>query len=363
MKKTVTAATAFLGCLAPLVCPHVNAQEDSPLSISGYVEAYYIHDFNNPSEKRRPQFTFSHDRTDAIKVNMALAKIDYSTSKTRASLGVAEGTYMKANYAAEPSGLQNIFEANIGLKISNRHELWVDIGVLPSHIGFESAIGRDNWTLTRSILADNSPYFETGAQVSYTSQDGKWFASALLLNGWQRIQRPDGNTTPALGHQLTYKPNDRITLNSSSFVGNDKSDELRQMRYFHNFYAQFQLSEAWSLTAAMDIGAEEKEKGISGYNTWFSPIVIARYAPTEKLSFAARAEYYDDRDGVIVDTGSPNGLRVSGFSVNMDYNIKPDILWRTEIRGFNSKDGVFHEDKDAFTSDSLIAVSALVISF
>jgi len=61
--------------------------------------------------------------------------------------------------------------------------------------------------VTRSTLADNSPYFETGEKLSYTSDDSKWFASGLILNGWQHIQRPDSNTTPSIGYQLTYKTN------------------------------------------------------------------------------------------------------------------------------------------------------------
>ncbi|MBK8628485.1 MAG: outer membrane beta-barrel protein [Saprospiraceae bacterium] len=28
----------------------------------------------------------------------------------------------------------------------------MDAGIFPSHIGFESAISADNWTLTRSLL-------------------------------------------------------------------------------------------------------------------------------------------------------------------------------------------------------------------
>ena len=35
--------------------------------------------------------------------------------------------------------------------------LWLDAGIFVSHIGLESANSRDNLTLTRSIMADNSP--------------------------------------------------------------------------------------------------------------------------------------------------------------------------------------------------------------
>ena len=112
------------------------------------------------------------------------------------------GTYANSNLAAEPGVLKNIFEANAGVKISKKKKLWIDAGIFESHIGFESAIGKNCWNLTRSISADNSPYYESGIKLSYTSDNEKWFLSGLILNGWQRIQRVNGNNTPAFGHQL-----------------------------------------------------------------------------------------------------------------------------------------------------------------
>ena len=65
------------------------------------------------------------------------------------------GTYANANLAAEPGVLKNIYEANVGVKVSRNKDLWVDAGVLSSHMGFESATGADNWNLTRSLLAES----------------------------------------------------------------------------------------------------------------------------------------------------------------------------------------------------------------
>lgn len=84
----------------------------------------------------------------------------------------------------------------------------------------------------------------------------------MILNGWQRIQRVYGNNTPAFGHQLTFKANSKLTLNSSSFIGSDTSDSIRQMRYFHNFYSQYQLNEKLGLIGGFDIGAQQKVKEV-----------------------------------------------------------------------------------------------------
>ena len=88
---------------------------------------------------------------------------------------------------------------------------------MPSHIGWEGAVSKDDWTLTRSVAADNSPYFESGVKIGYTSKNEQWYLSALILNGWQRIHRVDGNSTPAFGTQITYKPSSKITHQQQHF--------------------------------------------------------------------------------------------------------------------------------------------------
>ena len=332
------------------------------LKISGYLETYYCYDFGNPDNHNRPGFAYSHTRHNEVNLNLGFVKMAYNTDNIRANLALMTGTYANANLAAEPGVLGGVFEANAGVKISKKKNVWVDAGIFASHIGFESAIGKDCWNLTRSILAENSPYYESGVKVSYTSDDAKWLVSGLVLNGWQRIQRIDGNNTPALGHQLTFKPNSKMTFNSSSFVGSDSPDRTRQMRYFHNFYTIFQLDKKFGLTAGFDIGAQQKSKGSTDYNTWYSPVIIAKYTPSDKISIAARGEYYSDANGVIIATGTANGFKTFGYSLNLDYNIASNVVWRIEGRGFSSKDNIFTLENQASTQNYFVT-TALAISF
>lgn len=332
------------------------------LKFSGYIETYYAYDFNQPESNVRPGFIYSHNRHNEVALNLGFIKAAYDNGTVRGNLALMAGTYSNANLAAEEATLKNVFEANVGVKLSKTANLWVDAGIFSSHIGFESAIGKDCWTLTRSILADNSPYYESGAKLSYTSPSGKWFISGLVLNGWQRIQRIEGNKTVAFGHQLTYKPSDKVTLNSSSFFGNDKPDSDKRMRYFHNFYGIFQLSERFGLTAGFDIGAEQKAKGSESYNSWYSPVLIAKYAISDKFSLSARGEYYADEDGVIIATGTENGFKTLGYSLNFDYNIYSNVVWRVEARTFKSKDDIFVKDGGPTSNNTFMATS-LAISF
>lgn len=354
----------FIGILS-IVSLNSFAQTDStqnPIAINGYIETYYSYDFSIPSDHNRPQFVYSHNRHNEVNLNFGFIKAAYSTDKVRANLALMTGTYANANLAAEPGVLKNIFEANAGVKISKNKDLWIDAGIFASHIGFESAIGKDCWSLTRSMMADNSPYYESGVKVSYISDNKKWFASGLILNGWQRIQRVNGNNAPAFGHQLTFKPNPKVTFNSSSFMGSDTPDSTRQMRYFHNFFGQFQLAEKFGMIIGFDIGAQQKAKNSNEYYTWYSPVLILKYSPNEKISIASRGEYYSDASGVIISTGTLNGFQTYGYSLNLDYQIMNNVVWRIEGRQFTSKDNIFTLS-DRPSTQNYFLTTALAISF
>jgi len=344
-----------------------DAQTDftkNPLKISGYLETYYVYDFGNTSDHNRPDFLYSFHRHNEVNLNFGFIQVEYDNDKVRGKLALMTGTYANANLADEPGVLKNIFEANAGVKISKTKNLWVYAGIFASHIGFESAIGAGCWNMTRSILAESSPYYLSGVKISYTSDDEKWFLNGLILNGWQHIQRVPGNQTPAFGHQLTWTPNDKITLNSSSFTGSDTPDSTKQMRYFHNFYGKFQFNEEFGLIVGFDIGTEQQSKGSSKYNVWYSPVLIARYTPNEKLAFAARAEYYSDENGVIIFTGTPNGFQTFGYSANMDVRIMENVLWRLEARTFNSqRDDIFLDRNQIALRNNYFAGTSLSITF
>lgn len=330
--------------------------------VSGYVEAYYCYDFNQPDNHNRPGFIYSHNRHNEVNLNLGFIKAAYNTSKVRANLALGTGTYMNANYSAEPGVLKNIYESNVGFKLSKKKNLWVDAGIFASHIGFESAISKDCWGLTRSILADNSPYYESGVKLTYVTDSSKWLFSAMILNGWQHIQRPDGNNTPAFGTQITYTPNSNITVNYSTFIGNEKPDTAIQMRYFNNLYGMFHFSKMFHLTAGFDFGLEQKSKGSSAYNLWYSPVIIAKIAFNDKWSVAGRAEYYSDENGVIIATGTKNGFQTMGYSLNLDYKISDNAVWRIEARTLKSKDDVFIKNADVTNTNSFITTS-LSVSF
>lgn len=341
MKNVFIPAFCLLSSLA------LQAQDSTAsLVFSAYAETFWSYDFNQPAGNSRPAFLYSHNRHNEFNLNLGYVKAAYAGDKVRANLALAAGTYMADNYAAEPVAFRNILEAGVGLKLGDK--TWLDAGIMPSHIGFESAVSKDCQTLTRGILAENSPYFETGAKITHSPNE-HWTLAVLVLNGWQRIARI--NNSPAFGTQVTYKPGERATLNWSSYVGNERPDTARQWRVFNNFYGIFQISEKMSLILGFDIGAENG-------SVWYTPNAILRAQLNDKWAIAGRLENYTDRDGIII---APD-FSVSGASVNLDFRATQNALLRFELRYLGSDNAIFPGENELKKS-TLYGTTSIAVSF
>jgi hypothetical protein len=340
--------------IAAITCPSQDSTSKKHFQFSGFADIYYQYDFDKPAAKDRPFFLYNHKRHNEISINLALLKLTYQQKKLKANLAIMAGNYAQYNLSAEPKLLKNIYEANIGYEFSKK--LSVDVGIFPSHIGIESAISKDNWNMSRSLLAENSPYFETGIKVTFTPNK-KWTTTLFVLNGWQNIQ--ETNSSKAIGTQVQFKPTDKWLFNSSTFIGNEKPNNAKQLRLFHNFYATYTPTSKIGLSVLLDAGAEKKFQS-DGYNNWMGAGVLLKYSPIKKWSATGRIEYYKDKNGVLIFTNTANGFNTSGYSLNIDYQPTRYIVFRADARYLNSKDEIFEKNgiakKDNFSLLGSIAV-------
>ncbi len=82
--------------------------------------------------------------------------------------------------------------------------------------------------------------------------------------------------------------------------------------------------------------------------------------PDSKWSFAYRAEYFRDKDGVIIATGTSNGFATIGTSLNIDYLPADHIVMRIEGRILNSKDAIFLKNESVKRGNAAITFSTAV---
>ena len=81
------------------------------------------------------------------------------------------------------------------------------------------------------------------------------------------------------------------------------------------------------------------------------------------MSLAARAEYYNDENGVIIAVEQPEGFKTFGYSLNLDYAITSNVMWRTELRSMNSENAIFEKRNDTFSDTNTLLSTALTFSF
>lgn len=285
---------------------------------------------------------YSYNRTNEIGINMLYLKTSYADTSFRMNLAMMTGTYSIDNYSGEPQLFQNLLEGNIGFKVSKKSNTWLDVGVFSSHIGFESAVGYDCWNVSRSLLAENSPYYETGAKLTHISKNEKFTQSYLIINGWQRITMTEGHSIPAFGLQYIYKPNDKLVVNYSNFVGTYRPDFNAALRFYNNFFFTYALTKKISTLVNFDIGIDKDVT--ENYGSWYGGNLSFRYDLNSKNKLCLRTEFINDPNAILYSQYSPSWNAWSS-SVNWDYKIRPFALIRTELKYMQSDRTIFTPDE------------------
>lgn len=346
-----------LGCVAVTLAPlcAIGAQgaasDDTSRHVvfSGFVDTYYAYDFNRPRAIDR-QYTTQPARHDEFNINLAFVDATLSAPRVHGRFALQTGTSVQSNYAGEPrlgavSGpdlSRLIQEAYVGYQLAST--LWVDGGVFFSHLGMESWISRDNPTYSRSLVADYSPYYQSGARLVW--QPRRTTTLQLdVINGWQNIS--ETNSGKALGIRMDYAPTTSTTLSYYNFVGDEATDSVQaldgsHLRLFQGIGAKLAPTSRLQVLLELDGGRQRRGREAGGgWSEWWGYTAIGRYTLTDAIAVSARAERFDDPDQVLVVTSVASGFRADGVSIGADITLAPKLLWRSAVRGFRATDPVF----------------------
>jgi hypothetical protein len=315
-------------------------------SLNLYMDAYYTWDLGQPKNKNRPYF-YSSQRHNEFMLNLGMldAQASYA-DRIRARLALGYGSYFRYNYSAEPAEYRFLFEANAGVRLAKN--FWVDGGIIGSPFGYESALSMQQINYTRSLSADNTPYFLTGAKLTYTPNDQVTLVG-YIINGWQTIQST--KTTPSGAWQVQYKPKGNVLLNYSGYFGDERTNDTlpRRWRIFNDFYAYATPTEKLTLLGLFDFGFQ-KSRAVTNnddWQMWSTVNFCAKYQFTRVVALAARGEYYMDKGQANITTiDGTKGFFAYGGSVNLDISPIQNALLRFEVRSLGSPDKIFFAPKD-----------------
>jgi len=321
---------------------NVHAQ-NSPVKFGGFLDTYYAFDFNNPKNQER-EFTTQPVRHNEFNVNLAYFDAVIKKEKTRARLALQFGQSVTKNTIGEPkkgatSGAQDakLFqEAYVGKRMGEK--TWLDFGIFLGNIGSESWISKDNWTYSRALNLDYVPYYSSGIRLEHLLHS-KEVIQIQILNGWQNMS--ENNNGKAIGMQYKNFISDKLTFTYNNFFGDEEVVSMKpRFRGYHNFIFQWLKDERWQYLGALDVGHQSQQEN-TGVDGWVATTFTVKRVINQNQSMAFRIEYYSDPHEANILTGTPHGFQVVGASVNFDQKLDDSVLWRTELRRFDSEDKIY----------------------
>ncbi len=376
MSRFVSLVSAVLLAAATpnLLLAQAAATDTAPkISLGAFVDGYYAWDFGRPPSFDRSfaggtVFTTQPSRHNEFNVNLAFVEMKLDAPHYRGRFALQAGTSVQSNYAGEPtrgtvSGAslsRLIQEAVVGIRLSEN--IWVDGGVFYSNAGMEAWASRDNPTYTRSLVADYSPYYSSGVKLTWNATK-KLTARVDVVNGWQNIS--ENNSGKGAGLRLDYAANAASTLSYYNFFSDEAGSRLRTF----NGVGIKQTNGNLTLLGEFDVGTQAKPVGQTGHSTWYGWTAVARVQTTPVVALLFRAEGYNDKDQVIVSTGTYRfaanpPLDGLGGSVGVDVTPYPRIAWRNELRGLHNNAALFPDGTNISASkNNIIAVTSLSLSF
>ncbi|MFO1472564.1 MAG: porin [Turneriella sp.] len=327
----------------PAVTP-APAKTEKPILRPGvFVDTYYASSAYTPVSRDRQYLTqIARDRE--FNINLAHLDATVEEKRLRGRLAVQFGTSVASNYQNETTterysnqlSVRNLQEAYVGYKLFDK--LWLDAGVFFGHIGVESWISHSNWNYTRALMAENTPYYATGARLFFEAT-AKLNLQLLVLNGWQVITPT--NRDKSLGTQVSYEFNSAFKIIHNAFAGNVAPDDTTtQYRFYSNLILQYSPLSFLQFAMSADVGAQ-KNAANNSYRQWYTGALHARWLIDAHFATALRLEYFIDPDQVMVATATENGFQTGGLTVNFDYMPEEAYRLRFEYRNFFSRDSVY----------------------
>jgi hypothetical protein len=353
----VTNAGFISGCFTIAQSEELDSRKKAELSLpdnvslSGFIDTAFSYDFNNFQPRNRSYLT-QPTRDREYHINLAYFDTKLDSENYRGRLAVQAGNSVDTNYAAEKNyGIRYIQESTAGLKLAEG--LWLDGGIYLSHIGFEGWISRDNWSYTRLLMSEFSPYYESGVKLSYAATENLNL-QFHYLNGWQNISNFDGRS--AIGTQVAYTFDNKASIISNGFVGDEDGTRL-----FHDLIFKLPPIERLELAVAFDVGSQQRI--YAGSAQWYTWGLLSRYSINDSLRLNFRAEQFLDDKNVLAATPNEEPFKTIGFSVGFDYELYKNLWWRNEYRTFIAENPIFRANYNGVKSTDHFVVSSLSYTF
>lgn len=370
---------------------------EGKMVMSGYIDSYYFKNFNSPlsgGNATNSGYERIFDQKEGqFQLGLVQTKFAYSTSKVDAVVDLTfgpnadlgnYGNYNSLNVLTTAVQKNDITSTALAIKqayftYKATSKLSFTAGQFGTHVGYEVIDAPVNYNYSLSNLFGNGPFYHLGAKATYAFSD-KMSLMGGVVNNWDN--NFDNNRYKSVISQFYVSPikNWNIYLNwIGGYEDNPLNDTLASQPINYKVDSKqkalkhmFDLTTGYQITTKFYVGLNGaigfKTKQGTGEETknWGGVALYTNYAITSMFGIGARAEYFDNTQGVQYlmnkkTGGADIGRDVTSITVtptltldNGHLLLKPefriDSYKKTGIDGgeqFEDKDGKFSKSSQA----------------
>ena len=361
--------------LIPLTGFSLQAQDDSlnyrgVLTISGYVDAYYQYNFNQPASGSNGGRIFDLPH-NSFSLGLVQTVFSYSRNKLHVVADLTFGPNADLGNFGNDGTARLIKQAYIAYDFTDA--ITFTIGQFGTHIGYELIDAPLNYNYSLSYLFGNGPFYHTGAKLDFALGE-KAGLMVGVLNGWDALQ--DYNNKKSIAAQISLAPAEGFNV-YFNWIGGDEYDtrSLEGNSYFGNaegsYTSLFDLTTSFQATPSFLVGvnaaygsfktgASQQDAGNpwSENATWGGAALYMNYAFNDMVGVGVRGEHFSDPEGVRYF----GPLEVTAFTLTGDLKLAEDrFMIKPELRVDSSKEGFFEDSNGNFTKTSQTTIGAAFI--
>jgi len=321
------------------------AAQDVPknVTVSGYLDLYYMYDFNNPTsgtadvESGSRQFDVIHNSFSlaAFQLNASLAPTAENPFGGTVSLIFGKNADI---INGSNSSWRNVLQAYA--TYSGTGGLTVDFGKFLTWIGYEGVASADQDNYSRSSLFYYAqPIYHTGFRVSKPITP-KLNASVYLVNGINEVD--DSNDSKSYGATLSTSVG-ATSITANYYGGNEGPKGLTYAEHLGDLVVTHQLTEKVKLALNADYasrafingGGSDHVYGVAGYVT---------AALSNNISGALRFE----------SVSPTTDAHVTSLTGTLSWKGSANSVTRLELRWDKSDSDAYFSDSSPISNGSLM---------
>jgi hypothetical protein len=353
----VPAAAAMTSAPATALAPTGLPGLLGPTTLSGFVDAYYGYNANQPAGRQNALRNFDIN-SGQFGLNMLELVADKAVDSTNrvgyhVALGFGQAMNLVNSTEVGPGAVPGTSISNFDQYLKEGYIVYmapvgkglqINVGKFVTPAGAEVIESKDNWNYSRGLLFSWAiPYFHFGASAKYIFGP-KFAVTGYVVNGWNNSI--DTNTGKTAGFSAAWTPSTKFSIIETYLAGPEHLNYNGAFRHLSDTVITYSPTPKLSLMANYDYGHEHivssETVGVPPFfvgprAVWSGLAGYVKYAPNDKYAFSLRGEYFDDKQGF--ETGTSQEL--SEFTATLQRTIAKSIITRLEFRRDMSDSAVF----------------------